>query len=131
MSEYAAIKRRQDRRREEETMTPYRDSDLEKGWEFKIMRSVTGAFNNPQVLQATAQQESIGGWELLEKFDDERLRFRRLMTARNNDANLPQGYDPYRTQVGISEGALVIYILLGLAVVVGGIMGTLALLGVL
>ena len=112
-------------------MTPYRDSDLEKGWEFKIMRSATGAFKNPRVLRATVQQESLGGWDLVEKFDDERLRFRRPMAARNNDVNLPRGYDPYRTRVGISEGALVFYILLAIALIGGAILGTLALLGLL
>ena len=111
-------------------MTSYSGRELD-GWEFKIMRSATGAFKDPRVFQITVQQESLGGWELLEKFDDERVRFRRPVSARNNDANLPRGYEPYRTQVGISEGALVIYIILGIVLVVGGIVGILAWYGLL
>lgn len=130
MAVHAAAEVKRKRRLEEEAMTPYSDRELEKGWEFKIMRSATGAFKNPQVLQSTAQLESLGGWELLEKFDDERLRFRRPIAARSNDINLPRGYDPYRTQVGISEGALVLYVLLGFGLITGGIIGVLALLGI-
>ena len=111
-------------------MTSYSGRELD-GWEFKIMRSATGAFKDPRVFQITVLQESLGGWELLEKFDDERVRFRRPVSARNNDANLPRGYEPYRTQVGISEGALVIYIILGIVLVVGGIVGILAWYGLL
>ncbi|MEX1247408.1 MAG: hypothetical protein WEA61_02900 [Anaerolineales bacterium] len=126
MAAYAAIERKRKRRLDEEAMTRYSEADLEKGWEFKIMRSATGSFTNPQVLQSVVQQESLGSWDLLEKFDDGRLRFRRPVAARNNDGNLPRGYDPYRAQVGISEGALVMYVLIGLAVLVGGIIGILA-----
>lgn len=111
-------------------MTAYRDKDL-GDWEFKIMRSVMGAFKDPRVLQNIVQQESLGGWELLEKFDDERIRFRRPISARNNDATLPRGYDPYRTQVGISEGGLVLWIIMGIALVVGGVLATLAWYGLL
>jgi hypothetical protein len=109
-------------------MTSYRELE---DWEFKIMRSAIGAFKDPRVFQSTVQQESLGGWELMEKFDDERVRFRRPVSARNNDATLPRGYDPYRTQVGISEGALVLYIIFGILLVVGGIMGILAWYGLL
>lgn len=128
---HVALERKRKRGQEEETMTSYRSSDLEQGWEFKIMRSATGAFRNPQVLQSTLQQESLGAWELLEKFDDERLRLRRPIAARKEDANLPRGYDPYRTQVGISEGALVLYIILGIAAMVAGILGGLLAFGVI
>lgn len=106
-------------------MTTYRRDELDGGWEFKIMRSATAAFSNPSVLQATLQQESIGGWELLEKFDNERVRLRRPISARNKDMSLPPGYDPYRTQVGMSEGALVLWVILALILVVGGVLGIL------
>jgi len=59
MAAYAAIERKWKRRLDEETMTRYSEADLEKGWEFKIIRFATGAFKNPQVFQATVQQESL------------------------------------------------------------------------
>ncbi len=64
---------------------------------------------------------------LLEKFDDARLRFKRPVSARQNDATLGPDVDPYRTWVGASEtrvgltvGALVLgAVLLILAIVLG------------
>jgi len=66
-----------------------------------------------------------GGWELVEKFDDGRLRFKRPAASRRKDAMLPAGYDPYRTRYGISEAALALWIvtiimgLTGILVAVG------------
>lgn len=117
-----AAERRRKLHQEEEQMTTYRHDELDSGWEFKIMRSATAAFGDPQKLHATLQQEALGGWELLEKFDNERVRLRRPISARNKDMNLPRGYDPYRTQVGISEGALVVWVIVGLTLVVGSVM---------
>jgi len=45
----AAAKRR--REAEEEHMTPYSPRDLAEDWEFKILRSATGAFKNPALMQ--------------------------------------------------------------------------------
>ncbi len=42
---------------------------------------------------------------MVEKFDDQRLRFKRPASARANDASL--AFDPYRTQYGISVAATV------------------------
>jgi hypothetical protein len=49
------------------------------------------------------------GWELLEKFDDNRLRFKRRVDERKNDRHLD--IDPYRTNIGMNEGKMVIAIL--------------------
>lgn len=122
----AAAERRRKLNREEEEMTAYRREDLEQGWEFKILRSASGAFQNPQTLASALAEEARGGWELLEKFDNERLRLRRPMAARNQDGDLPAGYDVYRTQHGISEGALVIYWVGGVIVVVALVVGLIA-----
>jgi hypothetical protein len=92
-------------RREEEEMTKYTDADLQGDWEFKIVRSNTAAFKNPEALQQVCADEAKAGWTLLEKFDNQRLRFKRPVSARSGDAGL--GIDPYRTQYGISTGALV------------------------
>lgn len=100
-------------------MTTYTTQDLAEGWEFKILRSSTGAFRNPEHLRAVLDEEGCGGWVLVEKFDNSRLRLKRPATARERDASL--GFDPYRTQVGMSEGALALLI-------VGGVLSVILLL---
>ena len=87
-------------------MTRYNRSELEQDWEFKIVRSATGAFKKPEVLQILIQEEALAGWRMVEKFDDNRVRFKRPAEAARDDFKLPPGVDPYRTTYGISEGAL-------------------------
>ena len=99
----AARARRVRMMQEEEDMTRYEKDDLE-GWEFKIVRSATRKFKKYQVVQKVCQEESKAGWELVEKFDDSRLRLKRKIENRANDHLLET--DPYRTTVGISEGSL-------------------------
>jgi hypothetical protein len=120
---HAAAVAKKRRNNEEESMTRYTPEDLSGDWEFKIIRSVTNAFKNPEVLASVLEEERIGGWELVEKFDDGRLRFKRPKSARQNDAMLPPGYDPYRTQHGLSEASLAFWVLLGLAIAVGLALG--------
>ena len=52
--------------------------------------------------------------ELVEKFDNNRIRFKRKIERRNRDQTL--GFDPYRTTVGLGEGGLV-FIIVGLIAV--------------
>ena len=95
-------------------MTKYTSEELDKNWEFKIVRSLGNAFHRPEVFQALLQEESIAGWELVEKLDDRRVRFKRPRDARRKDINLPPGYDPYRSTYGstaIRNTSLVIGIL--------------------
>ena len=100
-------------------MTPYTPHDLAENWEFKILRSATGAFKDPAVMQRYLAEEAQAGWTLVEKFDNSRIRLKRPATARQQDA---QGtFDPYRTRVGISEVGL------GL-VIAGSILGGLVVL---
>ena len=87
-------------------MTRYNRSELEQDWEFKIVRSATGAFKKPEVLQTLIQEEAMSGWRMVEKFDDSRVRFKRPASAARDDISLPSGIDPYRTGYGMSEGAL-------------------------
>jgi hypothetical protein len=103
----AAEKRR--REHEEEEMSRYTDSELDGGWEFKILRSNTGAFGKPAVLRKVCDEEARARWTLVEKFDNERLRFKRPASARAGDAALP--FDPYRSHYGIGTGAFVALIL--------------------
>jgi len=84
-------------REEEEIMTAYKKDDLE-GWEFKIMRSYTGKFKDNKYVQELCREEARAGWEMLEKFDDFRIRFKRRVDLRANDRFLKT--DPYRTDVG-------------------------------
>ncbi len=97
----AAEKRRKLEEAEEEKMTKYHQEDSEK-WEYKIVRSELGAFRNPNVLANLVEEEAIAGWEMLEKFDNRRIRFRRPIEARKHDAMLPTDVDPYRTSYGSS-----------------------------
>ncbi len=72
------------------------------GWEFKIVRASRDLFRNPVVLQKVCEEEALSGWIMLEKLDDRRLRFKRLIALRDvlDPSQLP--YDPYRCHYGSS-----------------------------
>jgi hypothetical protein len=118
----ATEKRRKMEADEEEIMTQYNRDDLEGDWEFKIVRSTFGSFRNPRTLNSLLEDEALAGWEMVEKFDDNRVRFKRPRSARVNDGMLPNNYDPYRTQFGAfgSRGALVAGVILGLVLLLLG-----------
>lgn len=127
----AAAKRRQEQEEEEE-MTKYTDEEIKEGWEFKIVRSNTGAFRNPATLRKLIEEEAVSGWMMLEKFDDARVRFKRPVSAREKgSASLSAGIDPYRTTYGISEGMLVVTILGVIFGLMAAILALLAVFGVL
>ena len=96
----AAEEQRKRDQEEEEYMTRYTTDDLDDNWEFKIVRSETGAFRRPEIFQSLLQEESVAGWELVEKLDNRRVRFKRPRDARRRDPTLPPGLDPYRSQYG-------------------------------
>ena len=100
----AAAAQRRREEEEEEHMTPYTPRDLAENWEFKILRSATGAFKDPAVMQRYLAEEAQAGWTLVEKFDNIRIRLKRPAAARQQDAQCT--FDPYRTRVGISEVGL-------------------------
>ena len=85
---------------EEEDMTPYSHEELAEDWEFKILRSATSIFKNPEKLRSILDEEAKAGWILVEKFDDCRVRLKRPPTAKRDDRTL--SFDPYRTQIGVS-----------------------------
>jgi hypothetical protein len=126
----AAAAAQAEQRREEEEMTKYTDIDLQEGWEFKIVRANTAAFRNPEVLARACAEEATAGWTLVEKFDNQRLRFKRPASARAGDPAL--GFDPYRTEYGISSarygGIVLVCALLGTSLFLVVVFGTLALL---
>lgn len=123
----AAARRRREQEEEEVTLM---NTDPSGAVEYKIIRSATGAFKDPAKFRAALDEEARAGWELVEKLDNSRARLRRSTECRKGDAGL--GQDPYRTQVGISEGALAIRIVVGvfvgLALLIGAVVGIVALL---
>ena len=105
-------------------MTGYRPEDLE-GYEFKILRSTTGRFGKPEGLRTALAEEADAGWELVEKFDNSRIRLKRRIACREKDAHLV--WDPYRTWIGMSEnrlGFLIAGIVLG-AILLAGLIAAL------
>jgi hypothetical protein len=119
-----AAQQKKKREREEEEMTRYTDKELTEDFEFKIVRSATGAFKKRETVEQIIAEESMAGWKMVEKFDDNRLRFKRLASAKRNDYNLPPGVDPYRTTYGMTEFGLAMTIL----GIMGGVGGLIALL---
>ena len=119
-AQQARERRRQDEEEEEE-MTRYTPEELDNHWEFKIVRSETGAFRKPEVFQSLLQEEALAGWELVEKLDNRRVRLKRHRDARRRDASLPPGMDPYRTQYDTSTArtAIIVGIAAMLALMIG------------
>jgi hypothetical protein len=107
----AAAKRKRDLEQEEEEEVMPFNSDPSEAVEHKIIRSATGAFKHPAKFRAALEEEARAGWELVEKLDDSRVRLRRSIAWRQKDGELAQ--DPYRIKVGVSEGVLAVWILLG------------------
>ena len=102
-------------------MTGYGNEDLE-GWEFKIVRASTRRFKGPEVVRQLCEEEGKAGWEILEKFDDCRIRFKRRIERRDQDRY--QDIDPYRTHIGITTGMMELSI-------AGAVLGGLALLALI
>ena len=100
---------------EEEEMTRYPDDEPAEKWEFKIIRSWTGTFSHHERLREVLAEEARAGWELVEKFDDKRVRLRRPAAAGRDDHRLD--FDPYRTWIGVSEAGLVVRALVVTAIV--------------
>jgi hypothetical protein len=107
-------------------MTPYRPEDLAENWEFKILRAPTGIFRNPETLRAILEEEARGGWILVEKFDDTRIRLKRRPSAKKTLDEIPDGYDPYRSTVGTAGSAIVVMALVGLGLALVLLFGGLA-----
>lgn len=66
------------------------------GWEFKIVRAKRNVFRNPAILNRICVEEAEAGWVLLEKLDDQRLRFKRPMVLRELIKPETLNRDPYR-----------------------------------
>jgi hypothetical protein len=104
----AAAEQKRKLQEEEEKLTRYDGDDLD-GWEFKIVRANTRKFKNAAAVQQLCDEEAQAGWQMVEKFDDQRIRFKRRSEERARDAH--RTLDPYRTQLGASETQIVLIIL--------------------
>jgi hypothetical protein len=96
----AIIAARRKQQEEEQRMTQYNADDL-NGWEFKIVRSAFGRFRNAEIIRRLVEEEAQNGWEMVEKFDDYRIRFKRRTDKRALHSG--GGLDPYRTNYGTSQ----------------------------
>ncbi len=114
----AAAEQARRMREEEEQLTPYSQQDLADGWEFKILRSQLGRFRNGRYLAEVLQNEARAGWVLVEKFDNSRIRLKRPARSRDLDGKL--NFDPYQTQVGPSQGAIALVVVLAFVAIVFG-----------
>ena len=107
----AAAARQRKLAEEEEEMTTYADDELQNDWEFKIVRAYRAVFAKPEAFKKLLSEEERAGWILLEKLDDNRVRFKRRRSGQANDAQLiSEGIDPYRTQYGTSQMVIVLVI---------------------
>ena len=104
-------------------MNEYMQNGSSGDWEFKIVRSDSAAFRDPEVLKKLVEEEAQAGWVMLEKFDNSRVRFKRPRSARARDAFLPDGVDPYRTQYGgyAARRAVLVSVILGILVLGGAV----------
>jgi len=108
-------------------MTTYSADDLHGDWEFKIVRGNTRVFGRSSTLHRLLQEEAQAGWTMVEKFDDQRIRFKRPRQASLHDAQLPPGVDPYRVHFGMPPLA---FVLLMVAVLLALTMGIIALVNI-
>ena len=86
-------------------MTQYGGEDLD-GWEFKIVRSATSKFKSPDYVRRLCEEEARAGWEMVEKFDDHRIRFKRRVERRAEDAHLGTALARLLVDLGVARAAL-------------------------
>jgi len=69
--------------------------------EYKIVQSTTPHFAKTSNLKAVLDEEAQSGWQLVEKFDNYKVRLQRDISHRTGDGS--RSVDAYRTQVGLSN----------------------------
>ncbi len=74
--------------------------ELTQDWEYKIVRASTDVFREWETLQQLCAEEAQAGWIMLEKLDDRRIRFKRLMSWRETIKPEELSIDPYRSHYG-------------------------------
>ncbi len=71
-------------------------------WEYKIVRASSDLFRDPKVFHKLCLEEARAGWVLLEKLDNQRVRFQRPRASCQAIAPGPRPIDPYRCHYGPS-----------------------------
>ena len=112
-----AVRRR--RESEEERMATYNSNDLD-GWGFKIVRSSFGKFRSQKAVQKVCEEEARAGWQMLEKFDDSRIRFKRRVEKRSMDPHIEA--DAYRTSADAVTSSR-LQIVIGILLLGAGLLG--------
>lgn len=69
--------------------------------EYKVVQSTTPLFATSKKIDEIMAEESKAGWQLVEKYDNYKMRLQRDISNRSNDKNL--GFDAYRSQVGVNN----------------------------
>ncbi|ALO45169.1 hypothetical protein [Pseudohongiella spirulinae] len=69
--------------------------------EYKIVQSTTPHFAKPAQLARVLAEEAQAGWQLVEKFDNFKIRLQREISHREQDSG--RSIDPYRCHVGPSN----------------------------
>jgi len=73
------------------------------GLEYKIVRANSDLFRKPEHFHKLCREEAEAGWVLLEKLDDRRVRFKRLLAIREKIDLQELAFDPYRCHYGSSS----------------------------
>ena len=91
-----AARHKQQLEEEEQRMTSYEPRELAEDWEFKILRSMTGAFKNPHKMREVLdEEEQLGPRVLLEQAPAD------FAEDVGNDRRI----QPEQESLGIVEGA--------------------------
>jgi hypothetical protein len=106
----AAAQKQQDER----LLAQFLQQDVERQYEFKVLRGGLASFRNPERFRTVLEQEAQAQWELVVKLDDARIVLRRPRDARSRDALRDTGIAPYRTELSSARIAALVAILLGL-----------------
>ncbi|MFC1960798.1 hypothetical protein ACFLYO_08810 [Chloroflexota bacterium] len=83
-------------------------------WELKILRSTPHAFASMADVTAAAAQEARAGWEIVQRWDDTRLIFKRRVPVGREAATTPTDF--MQALVGV---ILLMGTLIGLAIMLG------------
>lgn len=94
--------------------------------EYKIVQSTTPLFKSREKLEAVLAEEAKAGWQLVEKYDNYKLRLQRDISHREKDGE--RSFDAYRTQVGVHNAitytiatVVTLAVVLGIFILVGAI----------
>ena len=69
--------------------------------EYKVVQSTTPLFATSKKIDEVMTEEAQAGWQLVEKYDNYKMRLQRDISHRANDKNL--GFDAYRSQMGVNN----------------------------